>query len=168
MSLIMIMQNCIECGDRLKFGSKSGLCRPCNCRAIAKARVKPKPTCFDCGSKVSRRDVKRCQKCNAKYMLINPPNPKGTEPGSNHPSWNGGKTKDKRGYIYIKSTEHPNANARGYVFEHRLIMERHIGRLLNKQEVVHHINGRHDDNRIENLELFASQAEHINYHNNSG
>ncbi len=62
--------------------------------------------------------------------------------------------KKGRGYIYFKSPNHPNRTREGFVLEHRLIMEKYIGRLLINEETVHHKNGLKDDNRIENLELW--------------
>ena len=79
-------------------------------------------------------------------------------------NWSGGKSLDKDGYLNRFSPEHPNKKTNNYVLEHHLIMEKHIGRYLIKNEVVHHTNKDRTDNRIENLVLFASQSEHRKHH----
>ena len=60
---------------------------------------------------------------------------------------------DKSGYIIRSAPMHPFRRSTGFVPEHRLVMEKHLGRYLTENETVHHVNGKRDDNRIENLEL---------------
>jgi HNH endonuclease len=49
-------------------------------------------------------------------------------------------------------------------YEHRQIMESHLGRPLTSEETVHHINHNPLDNRIENLRVMT-RAEHTRLHN---
>lgn len=77
-------------------------------------------------------------------------------------NWKGGRYK-RAGYIMIHSPHHPYKTIDGYVPEHRLIMEKNIGRFLKSTEVVHHINGIRDDNRIKNLKLFESNGKHLSH-----
>lgn len=84
----------------------------------------------------------------------------GARPERNH-FWAGGRIVDKHGYILVKANDHPHATAAGYVREHRLVMERVLGRHLEPQEVVDHIDGNTSNNDPANLRLFASNADHL-------
>lgn len=93
------------------------------------------------------------------FGLLIPPSNKGTENGR----WAGGRRLDKSGYVYIHSPDHPNKTANNTVMEHRLVMEEHLGRLLLREEVVHHKNHVKSDNRIENLKLL-NKSSHMSLH----
>lgn len=79
--------------------------------------------------------------------------------GAESTRWKGGVT-NSGGYVLVKVPGHPQAQHQQYVFEHRLVMEKKLGRYLLPTEIVHHKNGVADDNRIENLELFTTHHPH--------
>lgn len=85
----------------------------------------------------------------------------GPKSGAEHTGWKGGRQLDKHGYVLVYCKGHPHAKDGRYIREHRLVMEQHLGRYLERGEVVHHINGDRQDNRIENLFLFPSNTEHL-------
>jgi hypothetical protein len=71
--------------------------------------------------------------------------------------------KTSRGYVLVRRPEHQDADARGYVREHRLLMSEWIGRPLKHREVVHHRDGDRSRNTRDNLMLFATQKDHLAY-----
>lgn len=87
------------------------------------------------------------------------------ERGPKHNQWKGGRTISPNGYVWVHCTEHPKAN-HGYVAEHRLVMEKSLGRYLEPKEVVHHIDGNPSNNDLVNLMLFSNNTEHLAYHRN--
>jgi len=100
--------------------------------------------CPECGNPKGRRAL-RCGNCSW------------TRKGPESARWRGGRTHTEEGYVRVQAPEHPAATTRGYVSEHRLVMEAKLGRYLLPDENVHHINGVKDDNRPENLELWVTK-----------
>lgn len=115
------------------------------------------------GKKLSKEAIKKIKLARANQIFTRETRIKmsRSSTGNKNHFWKGGRYQMKRGYICIWMPDHPNANRDGYIYEHRLIMEKMIGRYLTSREVVHHLNGIRNDNRPENLELFNSNAEHM-------
>lgn len=90
--------------------------------------------------------------------------------GSNNNNWGNGSTIDRHGYRLVWVEYHPHMDKKHRVREHRLVMEKHLGRYLTKNEDVHHKNiddlpeweNKHD-NRLENLQL-VTRSEHMLIH----
>lgn len=144
----------IKIGETIT-GSK--LNRSHNCKFIWAA-------CQDCGMqrwvRLSNGEPKskRCRSCSSKYLYktgkIKPPD----QYGPKNKNWRGGITK-RHGYIYILLRPDDfffsMTDEQGYVREHRLVMAKHLGRCLHSWEIVHHINHKRDDNRVENLQVLG-------------
>lgn len=90
-----------------------------------------------------------------------------------HGKWKGGRVVHSGGYIYIHiATLAPDerhlfkemADKKGYILEHRLVAARQLGRPLIPTEIAHHENGKLDDNRPENIRVFATVGDHVRYH----
>ena len=110
--------------------------------------------CKTCGKEFYRHPCelkkRKTNYCSFKCRKIGNYNP--YRRGDKAPTWKGG-IMHIQGYIYINSYDHPHKNSKGYIAEHRLVMEKELGRYLLPNEDVHHKNGIKTDNRIENLEI---------------
>jgi hypothetical protein len=136
--------------------------------------------CLYCGGEIIARNIiqyygrKRRKYCSLKCSGLDHPG---------HPAWNKGikgfyhSGSYKKGHIGMIKESHPNWKggktfSEGYIrssikenkkYIHRDIMENCIGRKLERNEIVHHINGDKTDNRIENLKIMT-RSEHIICH----
>jgi hypothetical protein len=75
--------------------------------------------------------------------------------------WKGGRIVSKEGYVFVYQPTHPYSHTR-HVREHRLIVEKYIGRYLLPTEPVHHL-GKKDDNNPRMLMAFASISAHSKF-----
>jgi hypothetical protein len=89
---------------------------------------------------------------------------RGHQQYNNKRGWKGGAIK-QQGYILLSMPNHPyrNVMGSGYVKRSRLVMEEHLGRYLERTEIVHHINGVRDDDRLENL-VITNNSTHLSLH----
>lgn len=83
--------------------------------------------------------------------------------GHLNPCWNGGRKVVSSGHIKIYCPEHPYADVNRSVFEHRLVMEAHLGRYLEQHELIHHVDGNPANNELSNLEI-VTRSEHGKKH----
>jgi uncharacterized protein (DUF1330 family) len=84
--------------------------------------------------------------------------------GKKHPLWKGGRNKIGGGYIVVYIPNHPFARD-NYVREHRLVVEKYLGRYLLPTEPVHHL-GKKDNNLPQMLMAFISNSAHQKFENN--
>lgn len=80
--------------------------------------------------------------------------------GKNNPSWKRGYT-ISHGYIILTLPEHPRADAKGRIREHILIAEKAFGKALPNGAEVHHINGKKNDNKNNNLIICQDHTYHM-------
>jgi len=157
------VESCKHCGEAVK--RKGNACCSISCARQAKLvagnehpQWKAKPECLQCGQPVKRMNAKHCgMECSLASKRD------GRSGGKNNPAWKGGRTIKDSGYVMIRNTEHHRSSG-GYVREHILVMENILGRPILRGEIVHHRNGDPSDNAPENLQLFASSAEHSRHH----
>lgn len=86
----------------------------------------------------------------------------GPRGGELHPDWKGGRKLVGR-YWYVYRPDHPNTTKQRYVAEHRLVAEQTLGRYLQRNEVVHHIDGNPQNNDPSNLEVFQANRDHLKH-----
>lgn len=116
-------------------------------------------TCEGCGETVinypSHKHSRFCSKECAAPIIHRSNKAPFQGAGPLHYGWKGGRAKAK-GYVKIYTPDHPSVQGkkRKYVLEHRLVMEKMLGRLLTDTERVHHKDGNKTNNDPSNLELW--------------
>lgn len=142
---------CKQCGKEFDVGKsdyrvKHNTIKYCSQKCSGEALKKGKLIkCKQCGKEFySTRNMFCSSKCFYDYKKEN----------YKH------KEYEENGYIVLYKNGY---NKKGNAKQHVLIMENYLGRRLNKNEVVHHIDGNKKNNDISNLKLMT-RAEHSRFH----
>lgn len=160
-----------NCGGNKKYRQAwpvlSGLCEQCgDVFFVIRNRFKGVAYCSRACAGMANRGItmhsKICPHCNNKYSTHLPNKIYCVvKCSTSHYQENRKDARDRfvddKGYVRIRARNHPKASKFGkHVREHILVMEHHLGRYLLPDENIHHKNGIRTDNRIENLELWAT------------
>lgn len=122
-----------------------------NASSRANAPLGGNRKCAWCRNTLTRTQQRCCSRsCARRYEQVN-------YYGGHAPGWKGGRSLHSSGYVWAWAPDHPRARTTPYVLEHILVMEKVLGRTLESNERIHHRNGRRDDNRPENLELWRTK-----------
>lgn len=165
---------CRICNKEIILGkrpNKSGTCsRKCN--AIYQNKIKAEKfvprKCKNCGEEIEKRQSKRIF-CSASCQ-------KKWNRGKNHYRWTHGVSIHSEGYVLLRKPSHPFSDKKGWILQHRLILEEHLkdtdpesvfleNGYLRPNVVIHHKNGNKADNWINNLQLLQNQSEHMKIDN---
>ncbi len=161
------MKDCVQCSKPFQPVKPSVVCCSRTCSAIL--RTKPRTNCLICLKPVSRPKAVVCSvACRTKHLAIIH---KGVQLNTGRTHFQKGRRsatyighqRTEKGYIIVHKPDWPTSNKRGYIREHRYIMEKHLGRSLLPSEDVHHLNHVRTDNRLENLEVLT-HSEHSQLH----
>lgn len=88
----------------------------------------------------------------------------GYRPGPLNGRWKGGTIVRADGYVLVRiGIIGKSEKGARYKLQHRIIMEKKIGRPLLRSEIIHHKDGDRSNNKISNLEILT-QAEHAKEH----
>lgn len=127
------------------------------CNRVWQTKTPVVKQCARCGSemtlKPSQAQISHCSRaCQvaAKIQWPMPPDEQGRQ-----------RRKNKAGYVLVWVPTHPNTSQKGWQLEHRLVMEKALGRYLTSDEPIDHINEIKDDNRLENLQVMTVSAHSV-------
>ncbi len=65
--------------------------------------------------------------------------------------WSKRKKEKLNKYIVVWVPEHPKSFSGGWYYEHRLVLEKQLNRILKAWETIHHLDGNKENNSIDNL-----------------
>lgn len=159
----MLTFKCEHCGQNYEmrksryrvalqfFGGRKYCGRKCMGEAVTASRVVPTFSCGHCGKVQAYPQHKnrpghyvyKQKYCNREC----------SSQGRKHSYHLPMRMKSRHGYIWVFT----GGKGGKYIPEHRLVMEKVVGRPLFSHETVHHKNGQRDDNRPQNLELWSSR-----------
>lgn len=151
--------NCLQCGKPIRiYNDRPAKYCSISCGVTARNMTEQNPS--------YHRDITGAKNPMHGHGLNGTRNGMYGRRGEASPTWHGGRKIRRDGYVFQRvPDDYPSpsyiSHGTKYTLEHRLVMEHHLGRYLDPNEVVHHLDGNPTNNAIENLRLYSSQSEHI-------